>query len=190
MVVHTADVHSRRLPYQYAPNTPDRNPGSCRCRVYAARTRSAHRFRQSCKQDPTAAPSHRDRGRHIAAGDPGGRANGRGRRSLHLTPAIRSSAPIFNVFNGEAEVRAGWRAFGTQGMALATTSLTKGVGALGLQLMNNGPSFPSWRPTTQVVRSQRPARPKLNRFIQPYTIYNVKGIRPRRHRRRQYLIAQ
>ncbi len=36
VLIHTSDVHSRLLPYQYAPNTPDRNlgllalPGACR----------------------------------------------------------------------------------------------------------------------------------------------------------------
>ena len=52
MLVHTADVHSRLLPYEYAPNLPDRNlglltlPGVCRSDAVCSTD-----FGKSCTSD-------------------------------------------------------------------------------------------------------------------------------------------
>jgi 2',3'-cyclic-nucleotide 2'-phosphodiesterase (5'-nucleotidase family) len=179
VVVHTADVHSRLLPYQYAPNTPDRNlgllalPGVCRQDAVCSTD-----FGKACKTDadcpafPTASVGGVSRLATVVA-----RERARAPRSLHLDSGdMFEGAPIFNVFNGEAEIRAMGR-LGAQGMALGNHEFDKGSVLLGLQLMNNGPSFPILAANYEWADPNDPRAPKLQRVIQPYTVYNVKGIR-------------
>ncbi len=179
VVVHTSDVHSRLLPYQYAPNTPDRNlgllalPGVCRDDSVCSTD-----FGKACKTDSdcpafsTASVGGASRLATVVT-----RERARAPRSLHLDSGdMFEGAPIFNVFNGEAEIRAMGR-LGAQGMALGNHEFDKGSVLLGLQLMNNGPSFPILAANYEWADPSDPRAPKLQRIIQPYTVYNVKGIR-------------
>ena len=179
VVVHTSDVHSRLLPYQYAPNTPDRNlgllalPGVCRDDAVCSTD-----FGKACKTDADCpAFSTASVGGMSRLATVVNRERARGPRSLHLDSGdMFQGAPIFNVFNGEAEIRAMGR-LGTQGMALGNHEFDKGAVLLGLQLMNNGPSFPILAANYEWSDPSDPRAPKLQRVIQPYTVYNVKGIR-------------
>ncbi|MBL9008928.1 MAG: bifunctional metallophosphatase/5'-nucleotidase [Myxococcales bacterium] len=179
VLVHTSDVHSRLLPYQYAPNTPDRAlgllalPGVCR----SDGTCSTNLGR-SCTQDldcqafSTASVGGLGRMATLVK-----RERQRAPRSLHLDSGdMFQGAPVFNLFNGETEVRA-MGLLGVQGMALGNHEFDKGAVMLGLQLMNNGPNFPILAANYEWADADDQRAPKLGRFIHPVSIYNVKGVR-------------
>ncbi len=179
VVIHTSDIHSRLLPYLYAPNTPDRNlgllalPGVCR----EDRVCSTD-FGRSCQSDGDCLP--------FSTASVGGaarlatvikREESRAPRFIHLDSGdMFQGAPIFNLFNGEAEVRA-MGLLGVSGMALGNHEFDKGAVMLGLQLMNNGPSFPIMAANYEWADPDDPLQPKLRRFISPMAVYNVQGIK-------------
>lgn len=179
VLIHTADVHSRLFPYQYAPNTPDRNlgllslPGACTAKGLCSSDLS-----QSCT-DSTSCPS-------FPTANVGGlarmatiikREHQAAPRVLHLDSGdMFQGAPVFNVFSGETEVRA-MGLLGVQGMALGNHEFDKGAVLLGLQLMNHGPNFPILAANYEWMDPDDQRMPKLRRFIQPYMIYNVGGLR-------------
>lgn len=179
VLIHTADVHSRLLPYQYAPNTPDRNlglltlPGICRDDRVCSTD-----FGRACQSDSDCAG--------FATASVGGiarmatlvkRERARAPRSLHLDSGdMFQGAPVFNLFNGETEARS-MGLLGVQGMALGNHEFDKGATLLGLQLMNNGPNFPILASNYEWSDPDDPLMPKLRRFIQPAAIYNVDGIK-------------
>ena len=179
VLIHTSDVHSRLLPYQYAPNTPDRNlgllvlPGACREDGVCSND-----FSRSCQSDSNC--------QDFSTATVGGiarmatlvkRERARAPRSLHLDSGdMFQGAPIFNLFNGETETRA-MGLLGVQGMALGNHEFDKGAVLLGLQLMNNGPSFPIMAANYEWADPDDPLQPKLRRVIYPMSMYNVKGIK-------------
>lgn len=196
VLVHTSDVHSRLLPYQYAPNLPDRNlgllalPGACVEKLLcpgagpcdesqkAPRRVCSSDFSRSCADDsncaafPTASVGGLSRMTAIVKQE-----RERAPRSLHLDSGdMFQGAPVFNLFNGEAEMRS-MGLLGVQGMALGNHEFDKGAVVLGLQLMNNGPNFPILAANYEWVDPDDQRSPKLGRFIQPVAIYNVKGIK-------------
>jgi len=179
VLIHTADVHSRLFPYQYAPNTPDRNlglhslPGVCRDDgVCSADFGRSCRSDDDCPAFATASVGGISRMATIVR-----RERERAPRALHLDSGdMFQGAPVFNVFNGEAETRA-MGLLGVQGMALGNHEFDKGATLLGLQLMNNGPSFPIMAANFEWADPEDPLQPKLRRFISPMAIYNVKGIK-------------
>jgi len=179
MLVHTADVHSRLLPYEYAPNLPDRNlglltlPGVCRSDSVCSTD-----FGKSCTSDSdcsaftTATVGGIARMATVVA-----RQRARAPRSLHLDSGdMFEGAPIFNVFNGETEIRSMGH-LGVQGMALGNHEFDKGAVLLGLEIMNNGPSFPILAANYEWADPNDPRAPKLGRVIQPFSVYNVQGVR-------------
>jgi 5'-nucleotidase/UDP-sugar diphosphatase len=179
MLIHTSDVHSRLFPYQYAPNTPDRNlgllalPGVCRDDKLCSTD-----FGRSCETDDDCAP--------FPTANVGGiarmativkRERAKAPRSLHLDSGdMFQGAPVFNLFNGETEVRA-MGLLGVQGMALGNHEFDKGATILGVQLMNNGPTFPLMAANYEWADPDDPLQAKLRRFITAMNVYNVKGIR-------------
>jgi 5'-nucleotidase/UDP-sugar diphosphatase len=179
MMVHTSDVHSRLLPYLYAPNTPDRNlglltlPGVCndqqRCSSDLGRI---CRVDSDCAAFPTASVGGLSRMSTLVQ-----RERARAPRSLHLDSGdMFQGAPVFNLFNGETEMRS-MGLLGVQGMALGNHEFDKGAVLLGVQLMNNGPNFPILAANYEWADADDQRAPKLGRFIQPTAIYNVKGIK-------------
>lgn len=179
ILVHTSDVHSRLFPYQYAPNTPDRGlgllalPGTCRTdSVCSSDLARACRADSDCATFPTASVGGLARMATLIK-----RERERAPRSLHLDSGdMFQGAPVFNLYNGETEVRA-MGLLGVQGMALGNHEFDKGAVMLGLQLMNNGPNFPILAANYEWADAEDPRAPKLGRFIHPVAIYNVKGIR-------------
>lgn len=196
VLVHTADVHSRLLPYLYAPNTPDRNlgllalPGSCVEKVLCPGSgpceESQKSRRKVCSSDFSRACNDDSGCAAFPTASVGGLARmsalvkqerQRAPRSLHLDSGdMFQGAPIFNLYNGEAEMRA-MGVLGVQGMALGNHEFDKGAVLLGLQLMNNGPSFPVLAANYEWSDADDQRSPKLGRFIQPVAIYNVQGIK-------------
>ena len=179
VLIHTSDVHSRLFPYQYAPNTPDRNlgllalPGVCRDDGVCSTD-----FGRSCKSDddcidfPTANVGGIARMATLVK-----RERGLAPRSLHLDSGdMFEGAPVFNVFNGEAEMRA-MGLLGVQGMALGNHEFDKGATLLGIELMNNGPTFPIMAANYEWANPDDPLQAKLRRFISSMSMYNVKGIK-------------
>ncbi len=178
-LIHTSDVHSRLLPYQYAPNLPDRNlglnvlPGVCT----ESRTCSSD-FSRTCSTDsdcsafPTASVGGLARMATLVK-----RERAKSPRTLHLDSGdMFQGAPVFNLFNGEVEVRT-MGMLGVQGMALGNHEFDKGAVLLGIQLMNNGPNFPILAANYEWFDPDDQRAPKLGRFIQPVSVYNVRGIK-------------
>lgn len=177
-LVHTSDVHSRLLPYQYAPNFPDRNlglnvlPGMC------MQGKCSSDFSVGCEKDSDCSA--------FATASVGGlarmatvikRERARSPRSLHLDSGdMFQGAPVFNLFSGEVEVRT-MGLLGVQGMALGNHEFDKGAVMLGLQLMNHGPNFPLLAANYEWADPDDQRSPKLGRFVQPVAVYNVQGLR-------------
>jgi 5'-nucleotidase/UDP-sugar diphosphatase len=179
VLIHTSDVHSRLLPYQYAPNLPDRNLGlnvlSGVCTD--ARTCSSDLSRMcssdaDCASFPTASVGGIARMATVVK-----RERARAPRTLHLDSGdMFQGAPVFNLYNGEVEVRT-MGLLGVQGMALGNHEFDKGANLLGIQLMNNGPNFPILAANYEWSDPEDQRSPKLGRFIQPMSVYNVRGIK-------------
>jgi 5'-nucleotidase len=105
------------------------------------------------------------------------RERGRAPRTLHLDSGdMFQGAPVFNLFNGEVEIRT-MGLLGVQGMALGNHEFDKGANLLGIQLMNHGPNFPILAANYEYFDPDDQRSPKLGRFIQPVAVYNVRGIR-------------
>ena len=178
-LIHTSDVHSRLIPYQYAPNTPDRGlgllalPGTCtETKVCSTDYGKTCQSDDDCPAFATANVGGLSRMATIVK-----RERARAPRSLHLDSGdMFQGAPIFNLFNGESEVLAMGR-LGVQGMALGNHEFDKGAVMLGLQLMNNGPNFPILAANYEWSDPDDQRNPKLGRFINPMQIYNVQGVR-------------
>lgn len=177
-LLHTADVHSRIYPYGYAPNTPDRNlgllvlPGVCQKGICSSDVTRACQADNDCQSFPTASVGGLGRMATLLKRERIGAP-----RVLHLDSGdMFQGAPVFNLFNGETEVRS-MGLLGVQGMALGNHEFDKGATLLGLQLMNNGPTFPIMAANYEWLDPEDPRNPKLRRFIPPYMIYNVKGLR-------------
>ncbi|HMU40059.1 MAG TPA: 5'-nucleotidase C-terminal domain-containing protein [Pseudomonadota bacterium] len=177
-MIHTSDVHSRLLPYQYAPNLPDRNLGLNVLSGMCIESKCSSDFSVSCSRDsdcaafPTASVGGLARMATVIK-----RERARSPRSLHLDSGdMFQGAPVFNLFNGEVEVRT-MGLLGVQGMALGNHEFDKGAVMLGLQLMNNGPNFPILAANYEWSDPDDQRSPKLGRFIQPVSVFNVKGLR-------------
>jgi len=150
--VHTSDIHSRLFPYNFVPNTFDRQDGLTTA-PYGGIARIAtlaKRIRASTN------------------------------RSLWLDSGdCFQGAPVFNMFKGEAEMRSLSLA-GMDGAVLGNHEFDLGAKNL-FQQIDNWASYPllaanyAWDdPPAGAVG---PDGRSLRDVVAPFTIYNVKGLR-------------
>jgi 5'-nucleotidase len=149
-LIHTSDIHSRLFPYQYTPLLPDRNAGLQLDKgPYGGIARMAHVIRRE--------RARADRSLHIDGGD------------------VFQGAPIFNYFNGEAEIRA-LAETGVDAMCIANHEFDRGVTNVAQQIQKWA-TFPVlaanyWTEDPTAIGSS-----PINTVLRPYTILNVRGLR-------------
>jgi 5'-nucleotidase len=152
-VIHTADLHSRIFPYQFAPGAIDKGLGLLPSHGDIAVVGGAARVAMVVKRER----KESERAIHIDSGD------------------IFEGAPVFNLFTGEAEMRA-WSRMGVAAMALGNHEFDKG--AVNLELMKNQwGSFPILAANYIFTDPTDPTQPKLRDVIDPFTIINSDGLK-------------
>ena len=152
-VLHTADLHSRIFPYQFAPGQIDKGLGLVPSHGNIAVVGGAARIATVVKRERAAAA----RTIHVDSGD------------------IFQGAPVFNVFGGEAEMRA-WSQLGVTAMALGNHEFDRGAQSLSLMKAKFG-NFPILAANYIFTDPNDPTQPKLRRLIAPFTIVNAEGLR-------------
>jgi 5'-nucleotidase len=152
-VIHTADLHSRIFPYQYAPGQIDKGLGLTPSHGNIAIVGGAARIATVVKQ----IRSESQRVIHIDSGD------------------IFEGAPVFNLFTGEAEMRT-WSRIGVTAMALGNHEFDKG--SVNLELMKEKfGGFPILAANYEFSDPSDPTQPKLREVIQPFTVVVAQGLR-------------
>ena len=169
-VVHTADLHSRFFPYYFAPGQVDKGlglvpkPGQSfavvggigRVSTVVKCIRGMLSGPVCDKLEPLIGPPAA-RSIHVDSGD------------------IFEGAPVFNLFQGEVEMRA-MSEIGLTAMALGNHEFDKGSVNLELQYQKFG-GFPILAANYKFADSTDPTQPKLDRIIRGHTIVNVGGIK-------------
>ncbi len=149
-VIHTSDIHSRLFPYQYTPLLPDRSAGLQLGKgPYGGMARVAHVIRRE--------RARADRSVHIDGGD------------------IFQGAPIFNYFNGEAEIRA-LAETGVDAMVIANHEFDRGVQNVTTQIQKWA-TFPVLAANYQMEDASFVGNSPIGTVLRPYTILNVRGLR-------------
>lgn len=149
-LIHTSDIHSRLFPYQYTPLLPDRNAGlQLNKGPYGGIARMAHVIRRE--------RARADRSLHIDGGD------------------IFQGAPIFNYFNGEAEIRA-LAETGVDAMCIANHEFDRGVQNVATQIQKWA-TFPVLAANYWTEDPSFQGNSPINSVLRPYTILNVRGLR-------------
>lgn len=148
--IHTSDIHSRLFPYEYTPLQPDIQAGLVPGKgPYGGVAKVAYVVKRE--------RARADRSIHIDGGD------------------VFQGAPIFNYFNGEAEMRA-LAQMGVDAMVIANHDFDRGA----LNLVNQ---IEQWAPFPTLAANYRSDDPGFsgNRTIaavlHPYTVINVRGLR-------------
>ncbi len=190
-VLHTADIHSRFFPYYFAPGQIDKGLGLIpkpggdtavvggigRISRVIKCVRGAYSdvdcdgiTEDSVTKNPDGTlrcPNCKALA-HIA-GDPAA-------RSVHLDSGdIFEGAPVFNLFQGEVEMRA-MSEIGVSAMALGNHEFDKGSVDFELQKSKWG-SFPILAANYIFTDPTDPNQPKLRDVIQNYTILDVNGLK-------------
>jgi 5'-nucleotidase/UDP-sugar diphosphatase len=149
-LIHTSDIHSRIFPYQYTPLLPDKNAGLQDGKgPYGGMARLAYVVKRE--------RSRSDRALHIDGGD------------------IFQGAPIFNYFNGEAEMRA-LAETGVDAMVIANHEFDRGAGNVFTQIQKWA-TFPVLAANYRLEDPSIPSNPSLGAVLRPYVIKNVNGLR-------------
>ncbi len=149
-LIHTSDIHSRIFPYQYTPLLPDKNAGLQEGKgPYGGMARVAYVVKRERARS--------DRSLHIDGGD------------------IFQGAPIFNYFNGEAEMRA-LSETGVDAMVIANHEFDRGAGNVFTQIQKWA-TFPVLAANYRLEDPAFPSNPSLGAVLRPYTIKNVRGLR-------------
>jgi len=149
-LIHTSDVHSRIFPYQYTPLLPDRNAGLQDGKgPYGGMARLAYVVKRERARS--------DRSLHIDGGD------------------IFQGAPIFNYFNGEAEMRA-LSETGVDAMVIANHEFDRGAWNVFNQI-SKWSTFPVLAANYQLEDAAVTGNPPLSTILRPYVIKNVRGLR-------------
>jgi 5'-nucleotidase len=170
-ILHTADIHSRLVPYRFAPGKIDQDLGLDPTRCHTAELCTV--FDPTRPADPACDCIYGGIAR-IATIIKRERANAA--RSLHLDSGDAfEGAPIFNAFNGEAEFRS-LSALGLDAAALGNHEFDKGAQNLFLQ-GTKWAAFPILAANYQFYDFADPTVPKLGELIKPYTIFNVDGLK-------------
>jgi 5'-nucleotidase / UDP-sugar diphosphatase len=150
--IHTSDIHSRLFPYTFQPNTFDRGYGLTNP-PFGGVARIATLAKQIRKSS--------NRSLWLDSGD------------------CFQGAPIFNMFKGEAEMRALSLA-GMDGAVLGNHEFDLGAKNL-FDKIDSWATFPllagnyAW--DDPPVTAQNPDGRSLRDVIQPFAIYNVKGLK-------------
>ncbi len=148
-VLHTSDVHSRIFPYTFTPNTFDKAYGL----------------------DPKLAPFG-GAARMKTLID---RQRARSARVIQLDSGdCFQGAPVFNVFAGEAEMRA-MTELGVDAAALGNHEFDKGPNNLATQI-GMWAGFPILAANYQFQDYTQEGQNSLGQVIKPYTILNVDGL--------------
>jgi 5'-nucleotidase len=173
-IVHTADLHSRFFPYFFAPGQIDKGlgllpkPGQTTAVVggiarVGTIVKCIRGFTSGAVCDGIT------EGTAPAAGPPAA-------RSLHLDSGdIFEGAPVFNLFNGEVEMRA-MSQLGLTAMALGNHEFDHGSVNLEEQVQRFG-GFPILAANYEFSDPSDPTQPKLDDIIFPYTIAEVGGLK-------------
>ena len=168
-ILHTADIHSRLVPYHFVPGKIDSDLGldvtKCHNAQYCSLPNPATNPGCDCDFGGIA---------RIATIVKRERANAG--RSLHLDSGDAfEGAPIFNLFQGEAEFRA-LSALGLDAAALGNHEFDKGAVNLELQI-RKWAGYPILAANYMFYDPKDPTVPKLGEIIAPYTIFNVDGLK-------------
>jgi 5'-nucleotidase / UDP-sugar diphosphatase len=151
-LLHTSDIHSRLFPYDVRIGPVDSKLGLGTNGVIA-RVGGAARIS------------------HIL-----GRERARADRVLHLDGGdCFQGAPVFNFFNGEAEIRA-LSEMGTDMMIVANHEFDKGPQNLGTQLQNWA-TFPVLAANYKFDNAETPGSAALSRVTSPFTTFNLDGLK-------------
>lgn len=169
-VMHTSDLHSRFYPYYFAPGQIDKGlglvpkPGQTTAVVGGiARVSTVLKCARGIYSGPEC---------DVIADRVGPPAL----RSIHVDSGdIFEGAPVFNVFNGEVEMRA-MSNVGLSAMALGNHEFDKGATNLFLQKQRWG-GFPILAANYEFSDPKDYTQPKLKTVIPPYTIVNVAGLK-------------
>ena len=152
-VIHTADLHSRIFPYQFAPGQIDKSLGLHPSHGNIAIVGGAARIATVVKRIRASS----ERVIHVDSGD------------------IFEGAPVFNLFTGEAEMKV-WTKIGVTAMALGNHEFDKGPVNLELMKSQFG-GFPILAANYIFDDPSDPTLPKLRNLIYPFTIVNAQGLR-------------
>jgi len=152
-IIHTADIHSRLFPYQFAPGQIDKDLGLLPSHGDIAIVGGIARIATVIQRERAAS----QRVLHLDSGD------------------IFEGAPVFNTFNGEVEMRAMSR-LGVNAMALGNHEFDKGSANLELMKEKWG-AFPILASNYEFSDPNDPTQPKLRDVIAPFQIFNVQGLR-------------
>ena len=152
--IHTSDIHSRLFPYNFVPNTFDRRTTACTRTRRSAASRGSRRSRSGSARASN--------------------------RSLWLDSGdCFQGAPVFNLFKGEAEMRALSLA-GMDGAVIGNHEFDLGAKNLFDQI-DNWATFPllaanyAWDdPPAGAVN---PDGRSLRDVVPPFAIYDVKGLK-------------
>ena len=175
-IIHTADVHSRLFPYQFAPGAIDKGlglvPTKGNIAIVGGAARMATVIRCIRGDELACGLKLNDAPDHTVSELVGGSSS----RVVHFDSGdIFEGAPVFNVFAGEVEMRAMTR-LGLNAMALGNHEFDKG--AVNLELMKNKfGGFPILAANYQFVDPKEPTNPKLRLVIAPFQIFNAQGLR-------------
>jgi 5'-nucleotidase len=149
-LLHTSDIHSRLIPYDLDPGEVDQGLGLA---TENAPFGGAARLAFLVKRER----ARSDRVLHIDTGDP------------------FQGAPIFNLFEGEAEFRF-LSEMGVDAMVIGNHEFDRGAGNLAEKL----DAHAHFQALAANYLFRDPSFPGVNdlaRLVQPYAIYNVHGLR-------------
>jgi 2',3'-cyclic-nucleotide 2'-phosphodiesterase (5'-nucleotidase family) len=151
-VLHTADIHSRILPYYQVPGLIDRGYGSCaELQPFGGAARLQHLMKRE--------KARADRVVHVDSGD------------------IFEGAPIFNQFQGEAEmkvqsvIKPDAMVIGNHEFDLGTLNVAQKYAQFGAGV------FPMLAANYIFNDPSDPRNSQLGALVKPYTIVDADGIR-------------
>ncbi|MFI5301384.1 MAG: bifunctional metallophosphatase/5'-nucleotidase, partial [Polyangiales bacterium] len=149
-LLHTSDIHSRLFPYQYTPLLPDTQAGlQAGNGPYGGVARVAYILNRE--------RANADRVMHLNGGD------------------MFEGAPVFNYFNGEAEMRA-LAQLQTDAMVIANHEFDKGAFTV-FNAIQKWADFPVLAANYSMTDPSVSGMSPLGAVLQPYTIRDVRGLR-------------
>jgi 5'-nucleotidase len=169
-LMHTSDIHSRFLPYFFSPGQIDKGlglvpPAGQTTALVGGISRISSILK--CARGIYGRPFCDSL--YPEVGDPAS-------RSIHVDSGdIFQGAPIFNVFSGEAEMRA-MSQVGLTAMVIANHEFDKGAVNLFTQWQRFG-GFPMLAANYMFGDPRDPTQNKLGLVVPPYIIVNVGGLK-------------
>lgn len=149
-LLHTSDIHSRLFPYDYTPLLPDTQAGlQAGMGPYGGVARVAYILNRERGLS--------DRVMHLNGGD------------------MFEGAPVFNYFNGEAEMRA-LAQLQTDAMVIANHEFDKGPFVV-FNAIQKWADFPVLAANYAMTDPSVPGASPLGAVLKPYTIVDVRGLR-------------